>query len=52
MERFGKEADLLRGRWMPVLMSDPYYNPNLTLSGEPFTLAWPPRVEPYRPLSP
>jgi GT2 family glycosyltransferase len=51
MERFGREADILRSRWMPVLMSDPYYNPNLTLSGEPFTLAWPPRVEPYRPIA-
>ena len=49
MERFQKEADVLRSRWMPVLMSDPYYNPNLTLSGDPFTLAWPPRVEPFRP---
>jgi GT2 family glycosyltransferase len=48
MARFQKEADILRARWMPVLMNDPYYNPNLTLSGEPFTLAWPPRVEPFR----
>ncbi len=51
MARFQKEADILRGRWMPVLMNDPYYNPNLTLSGEPFTLAWPPRVEPFRTTS-
>ena len=49
MKRFQKEADLLRGRWMKRLMYDPYYNPNLTLTGEPFTIAWPPRVEPYRP---
>lgn len=49
MARFQKEADMLRARWMPVLMNDPYYNPNLTLSGEPFNLAWPPRVEPFRP---
>ena len=48
MQRFQKEADILRERWMPVLLSDPYYNPNLTLSGDPFTLAWPPRVEPFR----
>jgi O-antigen biosynthesis protein len=45
MQRFQSEADILRARWMPVLMNDPYYNPNLTLSGDPFTLAWPPRVE-------
>jgi len=49
MQRFQKEADMLRERWMPVLMNDPYYNPNLTLSGEPFTLSWPPRVEGFRP---
>jgi GT2 family glycosyltransferase len=49
MQRFQSEADILRARWMPVLMSDPYYSPNLTLSGDPFTLAWPPRVEPFRP---
>jgi len=49
MERFQREADVLRARWMPVLMNDPYYNPNLTLSGDPFALAWPPRVEPFKP---
>ena len=49
MQRFQKEADILRARWMSVLMNDPYYNPNLTLSGDPFTLAWPPRVEPFKP---
>lgn len=49
MKRFQKEADILRDRWMARLMYDPYYNPNLTLTGEPFTLAWPPRVEPFRP---
>jgi GT2 family glycosyltransferase len=48
MARFQKEADILRARWMPVLMNDPYYNPNLTLSGDPFGIAWPPRVEPFR----
>jgi GT2 family glycosyltransferase/glycosyltransferase involved in cell wall biosynthesis len=52
MRRFQKEADKLRARWMPVLMNDPYYNPNLTLSGDPFTLAWPPRVEPFRATQP
>jgi GT2 family glycosyltransferase len=48
MRRFQKEADILRQRWLSVLMNDPYYSPNLTLSGEPFTLAWPPRVEPFK----
>jgi O-antigen biosynthesis protein len=49
MQRFQQEADLMRSRWMPVLLNDPAYSPNLKLSGEPFTLAWPPRVEPYKP---
>jgi len=47
LKRFQKEADILRARWMPVLLNDPYYNPNLTLSGEPFTPAWPPRVSAF-----
>ena len=46
--RSRREVDLLRSRWMPVLMNDPHYNPNFTLTGEPFSLAWPPRVEPFR----
>lgn len=48
MARFKKEAQILLERWMPLLMNDPYYNPNLTLSGEPFTLAWPPRIERFQ----
>jgi GT2 family glycosyltransferase len=44
MGRFKKEATLLRQRWLPLLMNDPFYNPNLSLTAEPFTLAWPPRV--------
>ena len=45
MARFKKEAQILQERWMPLLMNDPCYSPNLTLTGEPFTLAWPPRIE-------
>ena len=44
MIRFKKEAQILQERWMPILVNDPCYNPNLTLTGEPFTLAWPPRI--------
>ncbi|MGE5094452.1 MAG: glycosyltransferase family 2 protein [Betaproteobacteria bacterium] len=51
MQRFQKEADILRERWMPVLLNDPYYSPNLALSGEPFSIAWPPRVEPFKPAA-
>jgi hypothetical protein len=33
---------------MPLLLNDPYYSPNLSLVGEPFTLSRPPRVEKFR----
>jgi GT2 family glycosyltransferase len=47
MIRFKNEAQILQERWMPMLVNDPCYNPNLTLTGEPFTLAWPPRIRPF-----
>lgn len=47
MIRFKQEAQILQERWMSLLVNDPCYNPNLTLSGEPFTLAWPPRIQMY-----
>ena len=32
-------------RWgFDWLRQDPFYNPNLTLDAEDFSLAWPPRV--------
>ncbi|MFO1322758.1 MAG: glycosyltransferase family 2 protein [Burkholderiales bacterium] len=31
-------------RWADALRDDPLYNPNLTLSGNAYELAWPPRV--------
>jgi O-antigen biosynthesis protein len=43
-ERFLSEIHYMKLRWGPVLRADPYYNPNLTLSKEDFSLAWPPRV--------
>lgn len=43
--RLEREAQILQERWMELLANDPYYNPNLALTGEPFTLAWPPRVQ-------
>jgi O-antigen biosynthesis protein len=47
-ERFEREVDFMAHRWHSQLASDPYYNPNLTLSGEPFALAFPPRVASIR----
>ncbi len=36
----------LRSRWSSVISDDPFYNPNLTLASENFSLAFPPRVSP------
>ena len=41
--RFMREMEFMKIRWGVQLDKDPIYNPNLTLSGEPFTLAFPPR---------
>jgi GT2 family glycosyltransferase len=37
--RFRREFDYMRERWQEVLQSDPYYNPNLTLEKEDFSIA-------------
>ena len=42
--RFTKEVNYMRQRWGESLLSDPAYNPNLTLNSEDFSLAWPPRI--------
>lgn len=41
--RFMGEVEFMIKRWGGQLERDSAYNPNLTLSGEPFTLAFPPR---------
>jgi hypothetical protein len=33
------ELSLLQERWSSLLRNDPYYNPNLTLDSENYTLA-------------
>lgn len=43
MERFRGEVEYMMSRWGDVLRHDPAYNPNLTISDEPFHLAFPPR---------
>ena len=41
---FLHESDYMQKKWGPqVLRNDPYYNPNLSLEAEDFSLAWPPR---------
>lgn len=43
-ERLEMEARLMRDRWGPGLNNDPYYNPNLTLERDDFSLADSPRA--------
>lgn len=42
--RFESERQYMVRRWGATLLNDPYYNPNLTLDREDFSLAWPPRT--------
>ncbi len=44
MARFQGEVAIMRARWGDALLHDPAYNPNLTLAGAPFELAFPPRA--------
>jgi len=43
-DRHLSEVRYMKWRWSEALFADPAYNPNLTIAGEPFTLAWPPRT--------
>ncbi len=47
--RFAAEVACVKERWEETLDRDPYYNPNLTLDGEDFGLAFPSRAR--RPWS-
>jgi GT2 family glycosyltransferase len=42
--QFGREVKLMRDLWGAELDSDPFYNPNLSLEADQFTLAFPPRI--------
>ncbi len=44
-ERFWAEVNYVKKRWPAALAADPFYNPNLALAADLFTLAHPPRVE-------
>ncbi|HEV8438571.1 MAG TPA: glycosyltransferase family 2 protein [Methylomirabilota bacterium] len=47
--RFAQEIAYMKRRWASELAADPFYNPNLTLTGEDFELSFPPRVvKPWR----
>ena len=43
--RFLSEEQYMREKWHDLLLADPFYNPNLSLDTELFTLSFPPRVE-------
>ena len=44
-DAFKREVAYMETRWgFETLRADPYYNPNLALDGEDYSLAWPPRV--------
>jgi GT2 family glycosyltransferase len=42
--RLSQESTIMRSRWRCFLDDDPAYNPNLTLDGPPYDLAFPPRI--------
>jgi GT2 family glycosyltransferase len=42
--RFEREVRYMQDRWLALLESDPHYNPNLSLTGNVFDLAFPPRT--------
>ena len=44
-KRFQKEVFFMQKKWSDDLMSDSFYNPNLTLDSEDFSLSFPPRIQ-------
>ena len=42
--RLRHELNYMKSRWGETLLNDPYYNSNLTIEYEDFSLAYPPRV--------
>ncbi len=42
--RFLAEVDYMNSKWGDMLQCDPFYNPNLSLGENLFTLAFPPRI--------
>jgi GT2 family glycosyltransferase len=43
-QRYERECAYLKARWHHEVARDPFYNPNLTIAAEDYSLAWPPRV--------
>ncbi|WP_116473691.1 glycosyltransferase [Zobellella maritima] len=44
IKRFNFETQFMKNKWGALLKNDPYYNPNLTIDHEDFSLAWSPRI--------
>jgi len=44
IHRWNAEYTFMRGKWKHVLEADPFYNPNLAITDEDFSLAHPPRL--------
>ena len=42
-ERFQKEFEIFKMRWKEKMEDDPFYNPNLSIESEDFSLIFPPR---------
>ncbi|WP_313951825.1 glycosyltransferase [Accumulibacter sp.] len=42
--RFASEVAFMNDKWANELLDDPAYSPNLTLTANDFSLAWPPRI--------
>ncbi|HGL4256621.1 glycosyltransferase [Burkholderia dolosa] len=45
IERDAKERAYMRSRWGDIIDHDPFYNPNLTVTSEDYSLAFPPRTD-------
>lgn len=52
--RAAAENEIFMSRWAELVARDPAYNPNLTLKGQAFTLAYPPRLsaQPFETQTP
>jgi glycosyltransferase involved in cell wall biosynthesis len=50
--RFLAEVEYMKSKWGDILQRDPFYNPNLSLGENLFTLAFPPRTtKPWRSVA-
>jgi len=49
IQRYKKECEYMHQKWVDLISKDPFFSPNLSLSGREINLAAPPRVQkPWR----